>query len=245
MNTKLHKVITSKKGIIFDLFHTLTANKSELKESLFKYTYQVLGVSRQEWEKQLFEQSRFRLSGEERDHLNFISKMARSINPLIDDSLIKDAVNNRANRFSEKLLNIPEHNITLLKVLRSHSMKLGLVSNADCGEISSWNLSPLASYFDSAVFSCYVGYVKPEPEIFLRCLSDIGLFAGDCLFVGDGGSQELLAASRLGFTTIMVTGVIQELWPEQIEKRARDADYIVKFPIDILPKQWKHPRQFS
>lgn len=236
MISGLHGKVSSAKGIVFDLFHTLTARESEFSDVPF--TYQALGVPREAWERQLFASSRFRLAGEERDHFTFISRMARSIDPSISDEVIAHAVSNRSNRFAETLHKIPAENVTLLKSLRSHSIKLGLVSNADCGEVSSWKSSPLAPHFDSTVFSCYAGHVKPEPEIFLHCLDELGLRAQDCLFVGDGGSQELAAARRLGFTTIMVTGIIQELWPDKIEERARDAEFVVEFPIDILPEEW-------
>ncbi len=161
--------------------------------------------------------------------------MARAIDPSISDEVIAFAASNRARRFSDALRKIPADNLALLQALRRQSTKLGLVSNADCGEVASWASSPLAPLFDSTVFSCHVGHVKPEPEIFHYCLTELGLPASACLFVGDGGSQELKAARALGFTTIMVTGVIQELWPDKIESRARDADFVVEFPKDILP----------
>ena len=237
MNSTLHAQIVSAKGIVFDLFHTLTARESEWSEGL--RTHQVLGLSREAWENQLFESSRFRLAGLERDHKAVISRMARAIDPSISDEVIDRAVSNRSNRFSRALTKIPPENILLLQSLRQHSIKLGLVSNADCGEIASWDSSPLAPFFDSTVFSCYVGYVKPEPEIFLRSLLELALRPQDCLFVGDGGSQELVAARSLGFTTVMVTGIMRELWPDKIESRGNDADFVVEFPIDLLPQGWK------
>ena len=237
MNTSLHDRVLSAKGVVFDLFHTLTARESEWSE--FPYTFQVLGVSRAAWEKQLFDNSRFRLAGEERDPSRIISRMARAIDPAIGDEVVARAIRNRSQRFAKILKNIPADNLALLKALRNHALKLGLVSNADCGEIASWESSPLAPLFDSTVFSCRVGHVKPEPAIFLHCLDELQIHAEDSLFVGDGGALELKTARHLGFTTIMVTAIIQDLWPDKIEERARDADFVVEFPADILPNEWR------
>jgi len=232
MNSKLHERVNSARGIVFDLFHTLTSRESEWFNGPF--TYQALGVSREAWEHQLFESSHFRLAGVERNHTAVITRMARAIDPDISDEVIATAVENRARRFASALQNIPPENLALLRTLRNRSIKLGLVSNADCGEVESWSSSPLAPLFDSTVFSCHVGYVKPEPEIFLCCLSELGLHPEECLFVGDGGSQELMAARSLGFGTVMVQGIMRELWPQKLEERARAADFVVEFSSELL-----------
>jgi putative hydrolase of the HAD superfamily len=76
--------------------------------------------------------------------------------------------------------------------------------------------------------------VKPEPAIFQLCLERLGLPAGSCLFVGDGGSNELSAARAAGLTTVLMSGVIEELWPETIPARLKVADYHVTSISDVL-----------
>jgi HAD superfamily hydrolase (TIGR01509 family) len=102
-------------------------------------------------------------------------------------------------------------NTKLLSVLRSRRIKLGLISNAHAMEIAEWTSSPFASWFDSTIFSCEVGLVKPQPEIFPLCLTHMGVRPQQCLFIGDGRSNELLTARRLGFVTVMVAGIVREL----------------------------------
>ncbi len=53
-----------------------------------------------------------------------------------------------------------------------------------------------------------------------------------CIFVGDGGAEELRAARELGFTTVMVTGYI-DLPEEKFAARRAFADYTVRF-VDEL-----------
>ena len=228
----LSEAVDSAKGVVFDLYHTLTARESEW--SAGPMTYQMLGVTREQWEEQLFETSRFRLAGEERDPFQIVSRMAYAIDPQIEERIIISAVRNRLERFRGALHGIPSQNVALLSTLRSRGIKLGLISNADAMEITAWDTSPLAGCFDSTIFSCEVGLVKPEPEIFLLCLKELGLAPQECLFVGDGGSNELRAARSLEFTTVMVAGNIRELWADKIEIRARDADFMIEEVCEML-----------
>ena len=44
----------------------------------------------------------------------------------------------------------------------------------------------------------------------------------------DGGSNELEGARNAGMTTIMITGIIRELWPDRIADRRRHADFVIE-----------------
>jgi len=232
MNPVQQSVHTAK-GAVFDLFHTLTARESTWSAN--PMTYAMLGVSKEAWEKQLFETSRFRLMGTERDPRKIVETMARAINPAIEDAVVRTAVENRLDRFARSLTHIPGTNLETLARLRQGGRKLGLISNADYSEILAWDRSPLREYFPSAVFSCEVGLIKPEPLIYLHCLNQLGLKASECVYVADGSFGELAAAKALGFTTIMIAGVIREIWPEKIGSRAREADFMIEELPELLP----------
>ena len=205
------------KGIIFDLFHTLTGRESE--RGSLPTTSSVLGVEQAAWNEALVKGSRWRLSGQERDALTIIRTLAHSIDPTIPEERIGEASRMRVRAFREALRNIPRRNIDTLKTLRTEGFKLALLSNADASEIEGWPESPLCGSFDAELFSCEVGHVKPEAEIYLRCLGMLGLAAEECLFVGDGGSDELQGAQAVGLNPVLITGVISELWPEVIPAR--------------------------
>jgi putative hydrolase of the HAD superfamily len=113
-------------------------------------------------------------------------------------------------------------------------MKLALISNADAVEVAGWPGCPLEECFDVVIFSCDVGHVKPEREIYEACLSRMKLESGHCLFVGDGSSRELEGAQDMGLQTVMVTGVIAHLWPEEIPKRRRHADHEIRTIPELL-----------
>lgn len=220
------------KGIIFDLFHTLTGLGSE--SSSLPGTAEILGVDRKVWNKILFEKSRWRLAGEEKDPVTILRVLAHTIDPTVSEKQIREAASIRAQRFRNALRHVPRENIETLNRLRASGIKLALLSNADAVEVAGWPECPLAECFDVAIFSCDVGHVKPERQIYEACLSRMKLESGHCLFVGDGSSHELEGAQDMGLRTVMVTGVIAQLWPEEIPKRRRHADHEIRTIPEVL-----------
>jgi putative hydrolase of the HAD superfamily len=225
MRVPLRQAVLNKKAVLFDLFHTLTGPESTWTDR--PSTCEMLGVSGKAWNDQLLEKSRWRLSGEEKDPTVTIEKMARAIDPSIPDDRIKKAMENRLIRFEQALTKIPVVNLEVLKKFREMGKKISLISNADASEAAAWPSSPLKPFFNAVVFSCDVGFVKPEKEIYEIALQKLGLSAKECLFVGDGGSGELEGAKNVGLMTVFFSGVIREMWPDRIEPRRKIADYSI------------------
>ena len=248
----LSSVISSKPVVIFDLFHTLTSIEStgrvelpanDILQDKYQFsetrssgptTSQILGISRDDWNEQLLEKSRQRLTGHWKDPFVFIEKMTHAIDPSIPDALIRAAVVNRVDRFASAMRGIPGETTAVLKQLKNRGKKLGLISNADVTEVAAWDYSPIAHLFTGTVFSCAVGCVKPEHEIYKICLAQLGVLARDCVYVGDGGSDELKGAKSLGMSTVMITGEVERIWPEKLDVRKKDADFVIKKLIELL-----------
>jgi len=220
-------------GVIFDLYHTLTGLESDWSE--FPPTAHSLGIERRRWTELLVEQSRWRLIGEERDPRAVLRRLAHSIDPAIPEERIEAVTRQRIERFRHALHRIPEENLRTLQTLKERGFRLGLISNADVMEAAAWEGSPMAALFDMVLFSCDVGFAKPDREIYEHCLEALGLPAKHCVFVGDGGSGELPGARRAGLKTIFVSGIIEELWPEKVEDRIELADQHVKTIPEIIP----------
>jgi putative hydrolase of the HAD superfamily len=228
----MKKIILGKKAVIFDLFHTLTSVESTWSSGLM--TSDILGVSKEQWNEQLLEKSRDRLTGKERDPFAFVRQMARAINPQISDEVIEKATRFRIERMKTAVTVIPDPTLETLKILRGQGKKLGLLSNADASEMASWGESPLSGLFNSTVFSCEVGYVKPEREIYEISLRQLSVKPEESIFIGDGGSRELEGAKKLGITTVFIAGLIRELWPEKIEARKKLADFAIEDIIELV-----------
>jgi putative hydrolase of the HAD superfamily len=227
-------VVSQKKAVIFDLFHTLTA--LELTQIKGPGTSEILGISRAAWNEQLLEKSRPRLAGEEKDPYVIIRRMAHAIDPDIPDELIRRATQSRIERFAAALANIPANTKEVLQRLKEAQKKIGLLSNADVAEIYAWPQCPVRHLFDSAIFSCEVGFVKPEKAIYEASLKDLNVRAEEAVFVGDGGSHELEGAKAAGITAVMIAGIIRGIWPEKVEEREAGADYCIETLDELLVK---------
>jgi putative hydrolase of the HAD superfamily len=201
--------------VIFDLFHTLTS--LEAVKAPGPRTADILGVSRECWNTQLFENSYERLTGKIRDPYLIIERLAHAIDPSVHTETITRAVEVRTARFHYALEHPDTDTLETLQRLKNSNKKIGLISNADVMEKAGWKDSPLSQYFDSVVFSCDTGFMKPEPEIYHMCLKALDVSPSQCLYAGDGSHNELKTAKELGMITVLVIHVIKRLWPERIE----------------------------
>ncbi|MBG6102120.1 HAD family hydrolase [Micromonospora vinacea] len=92
--------------------------------------------------------------------------------------------------------------VPVLAALRQRGLRTGLIS--DCTHELPAFLPQLAiaPLLDVRVFSVQVGRCKPDPTLYLTACQRLGLAPGDCLYVGDGGSQELTGAEQAGMTAV-------------------------------------------
>jgi putative hydrolase of the HAD superfamily len=92
--------------------------------------------------------------------------------------------------------------VPVLAALRQRGVRTGLIS--DCThELPAFRPQlAIAPLLDVRVFSVQVGRCKPDPALYLAACRRLGLDPADCLYVGDGGSQELTGAQRAGLTAV-------------------------------------------
>lgn len=77
----------------------------------------------------------------------------------------------------------------MLQTLKEKKIKIGLISNCYSEEAVLIRESQLFPYFDQSCLSYELGMKKPDPGIFLKCMEGLGVRAGECLYIGDGGSM--------------------------------------------------------
>jgi putative hydrolase of the HAD superfamily len=120
----------------------------------------------------------------------------------------------------------------LLDSLRSRGLKTGLVAN-------SWPDPPrllhadveafgLAEQLDVIVFSGEVGFRKPQPEIFLHALEQLGVEPENAMFVGDRLDTDVRGAARVGMATV------QALWFRADDTPGIEPDFMAFTPMDVL-----------
>jgi putative hydrolase of the HAD superfamily len=131
----------------------------------------------------------------------------------------------------------PSHQVlgsaqALLDALRGRGIKTGVVAN-------SWPEPPrllradveasgLAGLLDVQVWSEEVGVLKPDPEIFLRALEQLGVDPVDAMFVGDRLETDVRGAAGAGLTTV------QALWFNADQADGIEPDFLAFTPMDVL-----------
>jgi putative hydrolase of the HAD superfamily len=219
----LGDLVDSASAVLFDFFHTLSSIETT-HDALPPESWEIMNLDRKTWHQAWEKITPARLDGEITDPYELLSIPAKAVDPAVDEQLIHTAVQTRLGKFARAVLRIDDSVLWTLQVLRNRGKRLGLISNADAIQIASWGESPLHDAFDTVLFSCQVGLVKPDKRIYLRACHDLAVSPAECLFVGDGGSEELRGAKAVGMKTVQATGILAKLWPETIEERGRCAD---------------------
>jgi HAD superfamily hydrolase (TIGR01509 family) len=120
----------------------------------------------------------------------------------------------------------------LLDSLRSRGIKTGLVANSwpDPARLlrSDVEAFGLAERFDVIVFSEEVGFRKPQPEIFLHALSQLGVEPENAMFVGDRLDTDVQGAAQVGMATV------QALWFRADDTPGIEPDFMAFTPMDVL-----------
>lgn len=224
-------------ALIFDLFNTLTCRLA--KTDGIPYSADVLGVSRSTWATVLTQISGPRLTGKITNADDIVRQLAAAMNLTVTDDALRRAALAHERLFAEILSSVPKENVELLTSLRAEGFRLALLSNCDACEIAAWKNCPLQGLFDVELFSCDVGLAKPHPEFYDLCLRRLQVKANECLFVGDGGHDELAGARAVGIRTVLFSGVIRHSWPERIPALLKFADFHIE-SLDELPVIARH-----
>jgi HAD superfamily hydrolase (TIGR01662 family) len=120
----------------------------------------------------------------------------------------------------------------LLDSLRSRGIKTGLVANSwpDPARLLRADVESfgLTAQFDVIVFSDEVGFRKPQPEIFLHALAQLGVDPENAMFVGDRLDTDVQGAAQVGMATV------QALWFRADDTPGIEPDFMAFTPMDVL-----------
>lgn len=218
------------KAIFFDLFFTLIY-PTYLEES----ENDVIGISLSEWEEYaennlLYDE---RAKGKIKNDREIIDKIVNRMPYNLTELQKQKILEKREERMKRALLIVDSKILDTLKKIRIRGIRLGIISNADVIDIKYWNDSPLSKLFDLALFSCDIGMVKPETEIYQLALKKLNVKPEESIFIGDGGSNELYGAQSVGMRTIF-TEYLDCKSKDQKELIERYADYHINSFDEIL-----------
>ena len=136
----------------------------------------------------------------------------------------QEILERRENRMKRALFTVDDNILETLRKIHERGIKIGLISNADKIDSKHWGESALAEFFDITIFSCDVGMLKPDVEIYNLAMNKLGVMPEDSIFVGDGGFNELWGARNAGMKTVF-TEYLERKSENKKEKIAEHADY--------------------
>jgi putative hydrolase of the HAD superfamily len=106
--------------------------------------------------------------------------------------------------------------VATLEALRRAGYQLGLISDCSPDVPPLWRTSELAMSIKCPVFSCEVGLRKPDVGIYRFACERLSVEPEECVYAGDGGSDELVGAGRVGMRPVLYEvplGERERVWP--------------------------------
>lgn len=188
------------KAVIFDLFETLITEWGHKKYTKSEMCAD-LGI-----EKDTFDF--FWDENEEQRYLGDISfedsilYVCKRCGKTVDSSVMSDIVDKRVKTKSACFEYVNPEVYMLLERLKAIGLRTAIISNCSPEEVTPLKESAIYRYFDEVVLSCDIHMKKPDSCIYEEAARRLGVTPGECLYVGDGGSDELPGARDAGMTAV-------------------------------------------
>ena len=217
------------KAVIFDMYETLIT----LFESPLYFGTQIAydaGIEEEKFQEMWRTAEADRTIG--KITLEEIMEKILKINRCYSETKMNFIVNKRIKSKEEAFKHLHKDIIPMLETLKKKGIQIGLISNCFSEEALVIKKSVLYPYFDAVCLSCDERVKKPDLAIYKKCLEKLNVQAGDCLYVGDGGSDELEAAQMAGMAAGQAVWYLKEGkdWPS----KRKTAFPQLETPLDVL-----------
>ena len=197
------------RAIIFDLFGTLVddlrnPHRQEIKYRRWKSeAAAILGVSIEDFTRAWSETVPLQSIGAIKGPLEPYKLICESLGSDVSEDQLKCAASIGLH-YVRCALSPREGTLETLARIRSADICAGLISNCLGDTSYLWHSTPFAQLFDVSILSFEVGMVKPDPGIYRLACERLGVEPSDCLFIGDGGSNELTGATKVGMDAVLI-----------------------------------------
>ena len=219
------------RAVIFDMFETLITHYHNQGSLYFgSQMAMVAGIPEERFQSVWRPSEYDRTVG--RVTLEQILEQILWVNQCYSEDILNKIVGKRIAAKEECFRHIHPEIIPMLTELRRRGLLVGLISNCFSEEAEVIRRSELLTYFDDVYLSCEQGIQKPDEEIYKRCVDSFAVKPEECVYVGDGGSNELETARRLGMRAVQATWYLQD-GTGQPTGRKDDFPQAVR-PLDVI-----------
>lgn len=217
------------KAVIFDLFETLITEWGHKKYTKNEMCSD-LGLEREIFDIYWNEKEEDRYSGKI-SFMDSVLYVCEKCGKHIDDSVLAGIIDKRIKTKSLCFEYVAPEVYQLLNDLKTRGLRLAIVSNCSSEEVKVIKQSKIYQYFDQVILSYEVKMQKPDIRIYQEAADLLGVAADECIFVGDGGSNELEGAKLAGMKAIQAKWYTNQL-PHK--RDSIDGFLTAEDPLDVL-----------
>lgn len=220
------------RAVIFDLFGTLVPNldPARLRLAILSMANSISAPPAR-FERVWNETFPHRMDGRIPDGVDQFRPFAEQLGLDVTPAQLQASCEVRR-RFMFESLQAKPAAVDCLEALRSMGLKLGM--STDCSSETPQLLlqTELGGHFESIAASALLRVRKPHPSMYTSVLDDLGVSGEECIYVGDGNSEELPGAKRHGMTTVWVDNGAEQHFKERF---APGGDHTVTCLSEIPP----------
>lgn len=224
------------KAVIFDLFGTLVPNlEPSVYQGAITAMSDALGCEPQSFTEVWSRGFRGRMDGSIADGDAMFVPILESIGVTPDPARLAHATQLRQ-KFMRSALQPKPGALECLSTLSTLGLKIGLATDCSSETPELLSETELGRKFDAQAASALVGVTKPHARMYETVLDQLGLEGTDCLYVGDGNSEELIGAKRHGMVTVWVDNGSAQYWRERFVPSGDHTIQSIPEVLDILER---------
>ena len=200
------------KAIIFDLYETLITHFDPDWKPPKRSIADRLGVSGEDYQKHWSRMDDQWEQGEFNSYQDLLLALCEAVGHTPSEPVVAKLTEERLARTRVLHERIESSIVEMIQELRTRGYQLGVITNAGDMDVEPWPTCRLAPFFEVFIPSFQVGMLKPDPRIYEHGLQELGVSAGEAIFVGDGGRDELSGATRVGLRAFWASWFLDQ-WP--------------------------------
>ena len=194
--------MSSFRAVVLDFYGTLTPGRSTAQQLAARAAQaEALGVDQALLDAELSASVDERFRGAGGSVAGSLAWVAQRLGAEPDPTMLRRAAEVRL--ATERTFGEPRPEaVPVLSAVRERGLAVGVVSDCSAELPLYFPELPIAPLVDAAVFSFVLGVRKPDARIFTACCTALGGPPDECLYVGDGGSDELAGATAVGMHAV-------------------------------------------
>lgn len=192
------------RGVVFDLFGTLTDASVERRRTAFLHEQAALvGADPDRYERAARASFHERVRGRFPDVRTTVEWLASVSGALPADRQVTAAVDLRLEHELE-LLRARSSAVFVMERLAEANVPMTVLSDTGPETGAVWHRTSFSSFVGDPILSCHVRMTKPDARLYAMATDRLGVASDQCLYVGDGGSGELTGATQAGLHAVLI-----------------------------------------